>query len=493
MPSLHGILVGRLLLNLHKEGFSGWLELERGSVSRRFQFQDGTPVLVESSQSRDGLYQLLAGQGKLDETHRAQTEDSRRGKTTELAAIARLRVVSPRDLLRAVREQITHCLVDCCAWIDGRFQLEPGAAPADPAGPQLDLVPLACEAMARHLRPDQVLLAMEERVPQFAVPGPDFDRQCPRVARDSGTRAFLDGIDGSRTAFELVRDAPSASAYAALLALDALDGFAWYDTRIGGDADEDATASEATASGPAIEIVIAGGEAEQAALKAQARTEQATQDDARDAAAQELRKEIVDIHGRLSEINAYDLLGVERDARTIQIKRAYLVLAKRLHPDALARRGLDDIKAQANAVFAEVTRAYALLSNSDERGSYDAALDGHSAVDADRLVQAEELFRKGELMMKAGNFLGAVELLDSAVRLWPEEADYQSALGWTLFKKNPPELERARKHLSKAAELDAGSAKAHHRLSFVLKVLGLADDAADALDRAREIDPSLKG
>ena len=189
-----------------------------------------------------------------------------------------------------------------------------------------------------------------------------------------------------------------------------------------------------------------------------------------------MRDEVRDKHARLKELDFYQLLGVERDATPAQIKRVYIQAAKRLHPDALSRLGLDELKQQANELFAEIAEAHSTLLDAKQRQSYDASLDGHSAVDANQVAQAEALYRKGEILLRAGNFTGALDFLEAAARLWPEESDYQSAYGWALHRKNPPESERAREQLERAIALKGDSAEAHKRLGLVLKALG--EDAA---------------
>ena len=198
---------------------------------------------------------------------------------------------------------------------------------------------------------------------------------------------------------------------------------------------------------------------------------------------------------RLAKLSHYELLGVKADAGTAAVKNSYFAAAKTFHPDALARSGLDaKTREQASKVFAEIGKAYAVISNPSKRREYDArAGDEDAALDADRLANAEKLYRKGEILLRQGNFKGALEFLRPAVKLWPEDGTYQSALAWALYKKMPSEPEVARTHLEHAAEFEPDNGVIFFRLSVVLRALGHTDEAAAALQRARHLDPKAEG
>ena len=61
----------------------------------------------------------------------------------------------------------------------------------------------------------------------------------------------------------------------------------------------------------------------------------------------------------------YDVLGVSRDASEEEIAEAFRRLALRYHPDR-------NVDREANARFAEASRAYAVLHDDEKRELYDA-------------------------------------------------------------------------------------------------------------------------
>jgi tetratricopeptide (TPR) repeat protein len=140
-------------------------------------------------------------------------------------------------------------------------------------------------------------------------------------------------------------------------------------------------------------------------------------------------------------------------------------------------------------VFARVAEAFDTLSRVDKRREYDAALlDDGPEIDVNRLAQAEALFRKGEVLLKMGNFRGALEFLKPAVDLWPNEADYQAGCGWALFRTTPPDAAQARVHLGKAIELAPENPESHHRMSQILQALGEKEAAFEHAARAKMLE-----
>jgi tetratricopeptide (TPR) repeat protein len=489
----------RLLLELHREGLSGSLVLRQGRVEKRIQLHEGSPVLVESNRASEGLISMLVEAGGIrpDEGERA-TELVRSQQCRELAALLAIKVLGPKELFLALRDHVKRSLIDCFGWSGGEFELSREEAPPQEGQPlQIDLLALVQEGIAGHLRPDQTLTALGSRVSEYPRPAQYFARARKSLVEDEPLRALLDSLDGSMTTWEALQQVSSPDAFAAFWILDAFgaleysaEAAAVEEEDSGGEASDEMEIEIVVSDGPESAPMSDAAPRSDASPGAATASHEAVAADVEDSEIATLRDEIGGMHRRLGEITLYELLGVERDATPAQIKRAYIQAAKRLHPDALSSLGLAEIKQEANVVFAEIVRAHSTLLDDEERRSYDASLEGHSAIDANQLAQAEALFRKGDILLRAGNFLGALEFLEAATRLWPEESDYQSAYAWALHRKNPPETERAREHLEKAIALDGGNAEAHKRLGLVLKELGENEAAAATLARARELGPA---
>ena len=74
-------------------------------------------------------------------------------------------------------------------------------------------------------------------------------------------------------------------------------------------------------------------------------------------------------------MNHYKVLGVPRDARTRDIKKAYRDAALKYHPDKIAPDVSDSERERLTAKFQEIAAAYEILSDEETRAKYDAGED----------------------------------------------------------------------------------------------------------------------
>jgi len=492
--SLDELPLPNLLLDLYRHRFSGGLALARDGVEKRVWLRGGVPVLAESNLPSESLGIQLLDAGRItreDYARVVETVRSRRCK--EGAALLGLELVAPQELFSALKEQVRRRLLDCFGWPGGDFAINASASPAaDATAFRCDPAPLVQEGLAVHWGSKRIRAALEPRLDRYPAPSPRLAGLAARLHRDAEVDVLVAGLDGASTLGEVLAKVRLPSSLAAAFVIDAAGAVTWHDRPL-----ERAAEPSSGPRGPAppeFEIVV-GGAPSAAAGRAPAPKPKPAAAAARAAPSREieaLRARILELYSKLASIDHYEMLGVERGAIKEAIKRAYFGAAKRFHPDALAQLGLSDLREPANAVFARLAQAHEVLSDPARRREYDEGLRGAQDAEAARVVQAEALYRKGEVLLRAGNFASALEFLAPCVQLWPEECAYQSALGWALYKRTPSDPKAARSHLERAIALDPRDAVAHFRLGLVLRSLGDIAAADRELDLARRLDPKVR-
>ena len=100
--------------------------------------------------------------------------------------------------------------------------------------------------------------------------------------------------------------------------------------------------------------------------------------------------------------NAYEILGVPRDADVATIRRAFKALAIKHHPDA---RPAEE-KQEATAVFARINQAHETLRDKEKRKKYDALLDRGVVPDL-----AKDVGEQGQFQSLA-DIVGEIQALD---------------------------------------------------------------------------------
>lgn len=88
----------------------------------------------------------------------------------------------------------------------------------------------------------------------------------------------------------------------------------------------------------------------------------------------EMKREVLFVFEQIDSVNYYELLGLDRDAKRRQLRRAYFPLSKRYHPDRFYRKILGDYEPMLKKLFQRITTAYQTLSDRNKRKEYDATL-----------------------------------------------------------------------------------------------------------------------
>lgn len=125
----------------------------------------------------------------------------------------------------------------------------------------------------------------------------------------------------------------------------------------------------------------------------------------------------------------YSILGVTLHSTQEEIKRNYLRLAQKYHPDRFTD---PDEKKKANEKFSRITESYRVLSDERLKEEYDRSLQkGVKPKDEAKETQAKNAYNRAIAFLKQNDPWRAVNLLRIACR-YDSKPAYLSYLGLAL-------------------------------------------------------------
>jgi len=183
--------------------------------------------------------------------------------------------------------------------------------------------------------------------------------------------------------------------------------------------------------------------------------------------------------------NYYAILGVTLNATPEEIKRVYIKLAQKYHPD----KHLDDMEKQkANEEFSKITAAYRVLSDEKLRSEYDKSLDEGRTPKIDaKKTQAKNSFSRALEFLKHNDPWRAVGLLRMSCRYDPQPL-YLSYLGLALVYTRQYKEEGIEK-LKTASKQLMFNPVLHINLGLAYEFLGKQSEALQSFYEALNWDP----
>ncbi|MEZ4462349.1 MAG: DnaJ domain-containing protein [bacterium] len=208
----------------------------------------------------------------------------------------------------------------------------------------------------------------------------------------------------------------------------------------------------------------------------------------------ELRKrEILFMYENMELMSYYELFGVDEQADRREVKKAYITLSKRYHPDLFFRKDVGEFGVRAESLFKWVTKAFQTLQNPQKKDAYDAELAaqhrdehqsglGSEASEARKEEAYSILIGRAQRLERAGDFSGAVD-------------EYRNALS---FHRDTNVILRCANLLLRAGiRLDEAAMYARALLGYdpnhleglvvlgnIYERNGMLEDALDAYERA---------
>ena len=187
------------------------------------------------------------------------------------------------------------------------------------------------------------------------------------------------------------------------------------------------------------------------------------------------------INDEMDKQNFFERLGLSKKAKETEIKRAYLDLAKVLHPDKLLPETPAALKDLVTQAFEKVNQAYQTLSNQESLDMYLKELESGSA---ELVIKAEALTNEGKSALRKGEVKKAMACLEAAVKLTSPNVELRVLLIWGKLKT--PSLSTTHEHLGKIKEelSEIPPEDRHSALYYFIKGLYLKSN--DELENARK-------
>ena len=176
--------------------------------------------------------------------------------------------------------------------------------------------------------------------------------------------------------------------------------------------------------------------------------------------------EIITKHASMERGTFYDWLEIARNAKDKDIRKAYLDLVKKYHPDRHGSAHLRELHGTLQNIIAKATQASERLSEPTSKRRYDQSLRSEAPKGeamAPRVEKVEPLpptageelaaryYREATKYVSEKRFHEAVKLLEEVVELDPSKSEYHRLLAQAL-SNNPQVAERRGESLPPSEE-----------------------------------------
>jgi len=175
-------------------------------------------------------------------------------------------------------------------------------------------------------------------------------------------------------------------------------------------------------------------------------------------------------------MNPYEILGVSDSITEEQLRKVYIDLARKFHPDTAKN---EEERMEKEKRFKEITYAYGLLKRKLKESFKIEDKEEKDGLDK------ELIKKKAHVFIKKGDFNSAIDILKVL-----DEDDYEVniLLGLALFRKK--KHHRAVEYFKKAIELNLWKAEPYAYLGEIYSEINLRKSALHYYKEALKIDPN---
>jgi tetratricopeptide (TPR) repeat protein len=459
-----------VLLEALQLGASGVLEIEDGGGRSRLWFHEGRPVgaQVVAGFRPLGIALLQAGLIDVDALSRSLAIMAATGRA-QGEILVELGCLSRAEVDRALAEQQAGYLARIAGLDAGTFRFDPSAqVPAWTRGSGLPPLRAVVDALARPQADALVVEALRPAVSHGVRLAPGYREAEDGFGWTGPERALLERLEPAAS-LETCLGAPGVASERAraMIAALLLLGLAVPDTEpIAPARQSDPAESRARRQrllhqamrnmgigpfagarpppAPAAASAVAPAASPLPSNGAHPGVMASPTEDA-------LREALLAIAPRARERDLFARLGLPDTAARDDVRRVFLQLARRFHPDRFAGPALQDLAETVRDFFTAVNHAYQVLSDDHRRAEYLASRrDGKTGAPAVQVESARVDFSKGEACLRTRDWTRARGFYESALRA-DRRPEHLAALAYT-FLADPKlrDLDRARALLEEA-------------------------------------------
>lgn len=478
---------------------TGVLIIRRNDQEKSIFFQDGDIVFASSKYSDDGLGENLLKSGRISlEQFDQASKTGQKTKKRFGAVLVGMGVIEPKELFRLVTAQVKRIVCSLFTWIDGEFRFEEGDLPVH------EVITLKMSTaniilsgiqqindlnmLQRYLPPGSTVLHMTD----------DPFILFQDINLTNGEQDVLALVDGVRTENEIFNGSPLSSfetmklvyffISVGLVVVPSGEPTQESENAADKETGEEPRDKEYLRETINVEMAEKVRERKQAAYFEALHDHSLSQEESPGEAKTAVHDKLEKAYEAMERQDHYGVLGLDQNATTGQIKKAYFRLAKDYHPDRHLQAGLEGLTSQLEALFQRITEAYDTLLIEEKRRDYDTGLTRKKPGDHKKGQKPEDKVLRGEDSLKRGEFKAAAYFFEAALKEAPDQARYHALLAKAASKIKGRGRE-AEAHYRRAIELEPAQIEYYVQLAFFYKRSGMDRLARRQFEAALQWDP----
>jgi len=486
-----------IIHSLHDSHETGILSLTRDKISKRIYFGGGTMTFANSNFLGDRLGEFLVRSGKMTQSHLALASQKVASTGRRLGeTFVSMGLLTETEMEVGVAEQVLSIIYSVFPWDSGEYRFQAHANPiADDLVLNLPTIPVILEGV-RHIQDFEAVrraLGGPSSIVSYARDFSVVPTDCTLTPEES---FVLSRVDGQSSVADIIALSPLPEEQT-LRCLYALlsGGF----LELGGKS------RHLTPSPRSIDPFREGSHPLEPSEK---ETEKSKEPRTRALSPEEqwIRDDVVAKRAAVAAGTYYDWLELRRGASSEEIKKAYLTMIKRYHPDRLRSQRLAHLRGDLEDLLSKMTEAYQTLCSPVARRRLDNSLRTEAPRGEDLSPRssspktpepaatsveniAARYYREAKRHFSQNHFHETVELMEEAVRFDPNKAKYHKLLARALAK-NPFWGKRAEEHFEAALELSPFDFDCLVGLGELYDAAGMMTRAGTLFAQALELDPS---